>query len=508
MGEAVHAAARSAPLLEMRDIAKSYNGIKVLNGINLTVNPGEVLALVGENGAGKSTLIKILSGAITADTGDILIEGDKVLFQTPHDAEQSEIVTVYQELNLFAHLSVAENLFFSRHRQVKGMINWKKMNSEAKRFLEDFGVYLKVDQPVSRLSIAEKQMLEIAKALHRKARVMILDEPTAVLGGDDVGRLLQIVRRLRDRGVAVIFISHRLDEIFGLADRYLVLKDGHQVDDGSIGDTTPDDLVGKMVGRQITAAPRDKIRTDAAPKLLRVENLSRKGVLTEIHFSLHAGEVLGIAGLRGSGRTELVRAIFGADPVDSGVFYIRGSRVDIGSPGEAVRKGIGLVPEDRGNQGLFKNLSASHNMFMASKKIKWIYPREEQNTASGFVDSLQIKLAHLGVPVGSLSGGNQQKVVLAKWLETGVDILLLDEPTRGIDVGSKAQIYSVVRDLCKQGMGIILISSELTEILENSHRILVMSKGRITGELDRETATEELIMKYAVGGSSNEKRSE
>lgn len=504
MGEPVRAA-QSAPLLEMRNITKSYNGIKVLHGINLTVNPGEVLALVGENGAGKSTLIKILSGAVTADSGDILIQGDKVVFQTPHDAEQSEIVTVYQELNLFAHLSVAENLFFSRHQQVKGLINWKKMHSDAKQFLEDFGVYLKVDQPVSRLSIAEKQMLEIAKALHRNARVMILDEPTAVLGGNDVERLLEIVRRLRDRGVAVIFISHRLDEIFGLADRYLVLKDGHQMDDGSIGDTNPDDLVGKMVGRHISAAPPDKIQADSAPELLRVENLSRKGVLSDICLSLHAGEVLGIAGLRGSGRTELVRAIFGADPIDTGAVYIRGNKADIRSPSAAVRNGIGLVPEDRSNQGLFKNLSASHNMFMANKKIKWIHHGKEKSTASGFVDSLKIKLAHLGVPVGSLSGGNQQKVVLAKWLETGVGILLLDEPTRGIDVGSKAQIYSVVRDLCRQGMGIILISSELPEILENSHRILVMSKGRITGELDRESVTEELIMKYAVGGSSIEK---
>jgi ABC-type sugar transport system ATPase subunit len=490
------------PLLEMKQIYKSYNSIKVLNNINLTIHAGEVLALVGENGAGKSTLIKILSGAIRPDSGDIRIDGRKVEFHTPLDAEKCEIVTVYQEVNLFGHLSVAENLFFSGHQHVKGFINWKRLNAEAAKFLEDFGVKLKVDRPVRELSIAEKQMLEIAKALHRNARVMILDEPTAVLGGDDVGRLLQIVGRLRDRGVAVIFISHRLDEIFGLADRYVVLKDGHQMGDGPIGDTSPDDLVGKMVGRHISTAPQTKIAYEKSPPILQVSGLTRKNILTDIHLSLYPGEVLGIAGLRGSGRTELVRALFGADPIDGGTIIVRGQAVNIDSPSTAVRRGIGLVPEDRGNQGLFKNLSASHNMYMASKRIKWIHHRKERKAASGFVQSLQIKLAHLGVLVGSLSGGNQQKVVLAKWLETGVDILLLDEPTRGIDVGSKAQIYSVVRELCEQGMGIILISSELSEILENSHRILIMNKGRISGEMDRESATEELIMKYAVGGTT------
>jgi ABC-type sugar transport system ATPase subunit len=503
LGEPLRSASH-APLLEMSNISKSYNSVKVLHNINLKINTGEVLAIVGENGAGKSTLIKILSGAICADSGDIRINGEKVDFQSPLDAEKSEIVTVYQELNLFAHLSVAENLFYNRYQTVKGFINWHKINTEAEKFLQDFGVHLQVDQPVSSLSIAEQQMLEIAKALHRHARIMILDEPTAVLGGTDVDRLLQIVKRLRDRGVTVIFISHRLGEIFGLADRYVVLKDGYQVDDGNIADTNPDALIGKMVGRHISAAPQNKIEYKNSLELLRVENLSRKGILSNIHFSLYEGEVLGIAGLRGSGRTELVRAIFGADPIDTGKIYVRGQEINIHSPSKAVQSGIGLVPEDRGNQGLFKNLSATHNMFMANTKIKWIRQLKEKSKANTYVEALQIKLAHLGVLVGSLSGGNQQKVVLSKWLETEVGILLLDEPTRGIDVGSKAQIYSVVRELCKQGMGVLLISSELTEILENSHRILVINKGEISAELDRESATEETIMKYAVGGTSIE----
>jgi ABC-type sugar transport system ATPase subunit len=293
-----------------------------------------------------------------------------------------------------------------------------------------------------------------------------------------------------------------LDEIFGLADRYLVLKDGHPVDQGRIADTTPDELVEKMVGRHINEAKLKKIDYKNREPLLQVENLSRKGVLTDINLNLYPGEVVGIAGLRGSGRTELVRAIFGADPIDTGTIRVRGKAVRIKSPDSAVSCGIGLVPEDRGNQGLFKNLSAAQNMFIANKRIRWIKQREEKSKAESYVEKLKIKLAHVGVKVGSLSGGNQQKVVLAKWLETGAVILLLDEPTRGIDIGSKAHIYDVVRQLCEKGLGVILISSELPEILENCHRILVMSKGRITAELDRESATEVNIMKYAVGGSA------
>lgn len=495
--------AHGTPYLEMRNISKSYSGVKVLKGVNLNMYAGEILALVGENGAGKSTLIKILSGAIKADGGEILINGRQVEFHSPLDAEKSEIVTVYQELNLFPHLSVTENLFFNSYHQTKGFIKWKALQEEARRFLRELGVDLPVDQPVSTLSIAEKQMLEIAKALYRNARVMILDEPTAVLGGEDVDRLLAIVRTLKARGVCVIFISHRLNEIFGLADRYLVLKDGQQVDDGRIEETNPDDLVGKMVGRHISSAPANRIKSEESQELLRVEGLSREGVLTNIHFSLYKGEVLGIAGLRGAGRTELARAIFGADPIDSGKIFVQGQEVNIVSPRVAVENGIGLVPEDRGSQGLFKNLSVLQNIFMACSQMKWVHRNKERITAKRYVESLQIKLPGLGVLVGSLSGGNQQKVVLAKWLETGIGILILDEPTRGIDVGSKAQIYSVVRELCEQGMGVILISSELPEILENSHRVLVMHKGQIAGELDRELATEEAIMKYAVGGTSH-----
>ncbi|SHS62903.1 ABC transporter ATP-binding protein [Mycobacteroides abscessus subsp. abscessus] len=488
------------PLLEMRNISKNYSGITVLDNINLKIHAGEILALVGENGAGKSTLIKILSGAIKANAGELIINGEKVEFNTPLDAEKNEIVTVYQEFNLFPDLSVTENLFYANFNKSKRTIKWTALHHEAKKFLNEFGVDLPVEQPVSTLSIAQKQMLEIAKALYRNARLMILDEPTAVLGGDDVERLLTIVKELQKRGVAVIFISHRLNEIFGLADRYLVLKDGQQKGDGDIKDTDPDQLIAMMVGRHINTAPRTKIHYEKNEVALKVEDLNRRGVLRNINFSLYKGEVLGIAGLRGAGRTELVRAIFGADAIDSGNIFVDGQQVLNTSPRVAIKNGIGLVPEDRGRQGLFKNLSCLQNIFMASSKNKVIKRDVEQKLAENYVELLKIKLPHLGSLVGSLSGGNQQKIVLAKWLESGIRVLLLDEPTRGVDVGAKAQIYTVVRELCEQGLSVILISSELPEILENSHRVLVMCKGEITGEMDHESASEEGIMKYAVGG--------
>jgi ABC-type sugar transport system ATPase subunit len=488
------------PLLEMRNISKSYSGVTVLNHINLKIHAGEILALVGENGAGKSTLIKILSGAIKANEGELLINGNKVEFHTPLDAELNEIVTVYQEFNLFPDLSVTENLFYANFHKSKEPIKWAALHREAKRFLNEFGVDLPVEKPVSTISIAQKQMLEIAKALYRNAKLMILDEPTAVLGGDDVDRLLNIVKELQKRGVAVIFISHRLNEIFGLADRYLVLKDGQQIGDGDIKNTNPDELISMMVGRHISTAPRTKINYGKNEVVLKVEGLNRRGILRNINFSLHKGEVLGIAGLRGAGRTELVRAIFGADPIDSGSIFVDGRQVKNTSPRVAIKNGIGLVPEDRGRQGLFKNLSCLQNIFMASSKNKVIKRKVEQKLAESYVELLKIKLPHLGSLVGSLSGGNQQKIVLAKWLESGIRVLLLDEPTRGVDVGAKAQIYTVVRELCEQGMSVVLISSELPEILENSHRVLVMCKGEITGEMDHEEASEEGIMKYAVGG--------
>ena len=491
------------PLLKAIGLSKAYAGVTVLRDVNFTLKEGEILALVGENGAGKSTLIKILSGAIQAEpSGQVLIEGQPVTLHTPEDADIAEIVTVYQEFSLFPDLSITENLFFNEFRRLGWPIKWGELHRRAELLLRDMDVRLPVRQRVSALSVADRQMVEIAKALHRRARVMILDEPTAVLGGRDVDRLLDMVRQLKSRGVAVIFVSHRLNEIFGLADSYLVLRDGQQVTSGLISETNAEELVRNMVGRAIAHALERTDRVAASEEVLRVEKLSRHGVLEDISFSVHSGEVVGLAGLRGAGRTEVVRAIFGADPIDGGQIYIKGKPIHVTSPRGAVDAGVGLVPEDRGAQGLFKNLSVQQNMFMASVTSGLIDHKGERQRARNHVSALQIKLPGLSTLVGRLSGGNQQKVVLAKWLEAGVRILLLDEPTRGVDVGSKAQIYALIRELCRHGLGVILISSELPEIVENCDRVLVMHRGAIAAELARGQATEEAIISYAVGASS------
>ena len=490
------------PLLETQAMGKRYLGITVLHDVNFKLHEGEILALVGENGAGKSTLIKILSGAVEAEAGSqIYIDGRLVSLHTPQDAGRAEIVTVYQEFNLFPDLSVTENLFFSELRNMKWPIAWRALHMKAEELMHEMGVQLAVRQRVSALSIADRQMVEIAKALHRRARIMILDEPTAVLGGKDVDRLLALVRQLKARGVAVIFVSHRLNEIFDLADSYLVLRDGRQIATGPITETSVDDMVRKMVGREVTRATvSDDSERDH--ELLRVEDLTRHGVLNKISFTLHRGEVIGVAGLRGAGRTELVRAIFGADVIDFGKIFVSGREVNITSPKIAIANGLGLVPEDRSTEGLFRNLSALQNMFMASTRSRLIDHGMEKKKAHAYVESLKIRLPSLATLVGRLSGGNQQKVVLAKWLEAGTRILLLDEPTRGIDVASKAQIYALVRELCAKGMGIILISSELPEVIENSNRILVMYRGSIAAELHHSEANEEKIISYAVGANS------
>jgi ABC-type sugar transport system ATPase subunit len=498
-------ATSKAPLLEMRGISKRFPGVHALDDVSLDVESGEVLALVGENGAGKSTLIKILSGALQPDTGEVLIDGERARIGTPADAERYGIVTVYQEFNLFPALSVAENLLFGQYPRNGPAIDWRECRREAGRFLAEMQVHLDPDRPVSELSIAEKQMLEIAKALHRSVRIMILDEPTAVLGGRDVDELMRVVHSLRELGVGVIFISHRLDEIFGLAERYVVLKDGKRVDMGNVADVDHAHIISKMVGRDFGELPVHAPRTGPPEEVLRVENLTRAGELHDVSLSLHKGEVLGIAGLRGAGRTELARAIFGADPIDSGRVFVRGRKVKIKSPGDAIRHGIGLVPEDRSTQGLLKNLSTAQNIPLArmmARARRLISPRRERRLAERYVRELNIRVPDVSSLVSTLSGGNQQKVVLAKWLEAGPSVLILDEPTRGIDVGSKREIYEIVRRLCDEGLGVVVISSELPEVIQISDRILVMHQGGVAAEIDRSQANEELIMSHAVGGNS------
>jgi ABC-type sugar transport system ATPase subunit len=438
----------------------------------------------------------------------VFIDGERTEIYSPRAAERVGVSTVYQELNLFPGLTVAENLLFRRYPRGAGRgISWRDVRRQASDFLGSIGVELPVDRLAGDLSIAQRQILEIAKALFRDVRILILDEPTAVLGGQDVDLLLGMVRSLRDHGVATIFISHRLEEIFGLAESYVVLKDGSRVGSGLVRDTDHDALVRMMVGRDLghlehSAPP------SGAKEALRVEGLARSGVLRDISFTLHKGEVLGVAGLRGAGRTEMARAIFGADPFDAGQIFVDGRNVMIRGTGDAIASGIGLVPEDRGGQGLFKGLSTAQNISMvslAARRAQRVSPSQEARLAQSYVDALGIRLASVNTPVGTLSGGNQQKVVLAKWLEAGVSVLILDEPTRGVDVGGKRDIYEVIRDkLAGQGVAVLLISSELPEVLEMSDRVLVMRQGRITADIAREDATEELIMTYAVGDTGPE----
>lgn len=500
--EALSSASTADVRLAIRGVSKAFLGVQALNRVSFDVGAGEVLALIGENGAGKSTIIKILAGAQGPDEGAVLIDGRGVNLSSPAEAERHGIATVYQEMSLFPDLSVAENLTFDGQKG-SAIIRWRQARQEATRLLAELGLAFDVTQLVRDLSVAEKQMVEIAKALRHNARILILDEPTAVLGGDDVDKLLGLVKDLKRRGVSVIFVSHRLDEVFGLADKYVVLRDGVVTGTGSIAETSHDELVSLMVGRQWVRPERASGREVGSP-LLTVSHLSRAGVLYDISFEVRAGEVLGIAGLRGAGRTELARAIFGADPITAGEVIVSGETRPPSSPIAAIRSGIGLVPEERKSAGLFTNLSTMANIPIVKtmkNRRAWVSPRHDRGTALKYKETLRIKVADVAAPVASLSGGNQQKVVLAKWLEAGVRVLILDEPTRGIDIGAKQEIYQQINKLCAAGIAVIVISSELPEVLSLSDRILVMHGGAIQAELDGPTATEEGIMYHAVGGA-------
>ncbi|UKD57036.1 sugar ABC transporter ATP-binding protein [Amycolatopsis sp. FU40] len=486
--------------LEVQGLSKAFRGVQALHDVSFTLQAGEVLALIGENGAGKSTLIRILSGAHPPDSGAVLLDGCPAAITGPAGAEALGIATVYQELSLFPELTVTENLLFNRYPG-RGRIDWRGARREAAALLAELGLTVSPDQRVRELSVADKQMIEIAKALRRDARVLILDEPTAVLGGADVDRLLALVRGVTRRGVSVVFVSHRLDEVFGLADRYVVLKDGKLTGKGTIAGTAHDELVSKMVGRDFVRGSRTPGAEIGEP-VLQVEGLSRPGVVSAVSFEVRAGEILGIAGLRGAGRTELARAIFGADP-HTGTVRLHGKPVRITDPLQAIKAGIGLVPEERKTQGLVAGQSCAANISLVNllkRGRRTVRPAADRSVARRYIEKLRIKTPGPQTPVGTLSGGNQQKVVLAKWLEAGVDLLILDEPTRGIDIGAKQEIYTLIRQLCAQGLAIIVISSELPEVLALSDRILVMHQGEVTAELPGRTATEEEIMLHAVGG--------
>jgi len=486
------------PFVSMTGMSKSFVGVKVLKSVDFDVRAGEVHALLGENGAGKSTLIKILSGLYSPDAGSISVNGEITRFSSTRDATAAGIATVYQELLLFPELTVAENVFLGHYpRKAGGWIDWQEVRSRTRALLDQLDTSdLDVDAKVLTLSVAQRQRVEIAKALSRNARILIMDEPTASLVESDVQRLMQVVRQLRDRGVGIVYVSHRLAEIFELADRVTVLRDGALVGTRQIGEVDERQLVSMMVGRSIDSLfPK----ADAAigETVLEVRNLNHGRHVRDISFSLRRGEILGIAGLVGSGRTELALTLFGMTPATSGEILLEGKPVKIDSPRQARDLGIAYVPEDRGLQGLVKPMAIRKNISMATiERLSagiFIKAAAEAQRALEAVRRFSIRCRDIGQPVGELSGGNQQKVVIAKWLETNPKVLILDEPTRGVDVGAKAEIHTIMGELVKQGVAILMISSELPEVLGMSDRVLVMSGGRVTDEIPRAEATPERV---------------
>jgi ribose transport system ATP-binding protein len=490
-------------LLEMRGITKRFPGVVALDGVDFELEKGEVHVLLGENGAGKSTLIKMLSGAYQPDEGEILLNGEPVSISSATDAQERGISTIYQEFNLVPQLTVAENIFLGRQPRRFGVVDRRKMQEEARKLLERMKVLVDPSALISNLGVAQRQMVEIAKALSLNARILIMDEPTASLSGQEVERLFEIVRGLKEEEVGVIFISHHLEEVAEIGDRVTVLRDGKMVDRVPAS-TDHREFVRMMVGRSIEDQfPRRQ--SEVGEVLLEVKYLSREGILEDVSFEVRAGEVVGMAGIVGAGRTELARAIFGADPIDSGEVWVRGERMRLGEPREAKDRSIGFVTEDRQGQGVVPPLSVAENLGLASLEQTvraGLVDRGEQRKRAGkMVEDLNIRTPGLEQEVRYLSGGNQQKVVIGKWLLAGSQVLIMDEPTRGIDVGAKVEIYELMNELTENGAGILMISSDLPEILGMSDRILVMSSGRITGELLADEANGENVMELATRGS-------
>lgn len=496
-------------LLQMEGISKSFPGVKALAEVDLEVYRGEILALVGENGAGKTTLMEILNphpaptGFYRQDKGRIFFKGKEIKIRNPLEAQKIGISFIHQHFNLAPNLSVAENILLGREPRkggLLGIVDKTKMEEQAGELLNKLDVKIPVETLVEDLGVAQKQMVEIAKALSLNAQLIIMDEPTSALAENEVRILFEVAHRLKSDGISLVFITHRLEEIFKISDRIIVLRDGKRVGSLDTEEATMDKVVKMMVGRTLNIFP--KMIPQIGETVLEMKNLSCNGVIKNVSFEVKKGEILGFSGLVGAGRTETVRALFGVDRKDEGEIYVEGNRVEINSPRDAIRTGLGLVPEDRQLQGLILLLAVKENITLPGldKISHWIVinRKEEDKVASFYIDKLRIQTSGLLQPVKGLSGGNQQKVVLAKWLALRPKVLILDEPTRGIDVGSKAEIHILMGELARKGIGIIMISSELPEILKMSDRILVMAEGEITGEFSREEATQEKIMSCAV----------
>jgi ribose transport system ATP-binding protein len=494
------------PILTVRGVTKSFPGVRALKGVDLTIWPGEVHALVGENGAGKSTLMKILAGAQRPDGGEISLDGKPVHFHTPHQARAAGVGIIYQELTIAPNLTVAGNVFLGSEETKLGFLtDTPAMIAHTQQVLDRLGARFKAAQRAVHLSIAEQQQVEIARALFYKSRVLVMDEPTTALSDRETDRLFDIVRQLRSEGMAIIYISHRMAEIYELGDRLSVFRDGEYIGELTRPEFSSERIIEMMVGRKLedlypekTHAPGDVV--------LRVQNMSDKELVKNASFELRAGEVLGLAGLVGAGRTELARLIFGADPKVSGEVHLNGKLVDIKHPIDAVQQGVGYVPEDRKLAGVFLQMSCrdniAMNIFGRGAKAGVINFKEVNEQVKAQARALRLRAASIWVRAGGLSGGNQQKLLLARWLEINPKVLILDEPTRGVDIGAKAEIYAVIQQLASKGMAVLFISSELPEIIGVCERVLVMREGVITGELGGDTGidvTQQNIMRFATG---------
>jgi ribose transport system ATP-binding protein len=494
----------TTPFLVMKGITKSFPGVKALQNVNFSLVAGEVHFLLGENGAGKSTLMKVLSGVYKEDAGEVWIQGELVDISSPKKAAFHGIGIIHQEMNLVPELSVWENIYLGRELTDRlGFVNAKIMQHQTALLLAKLGSDINPADIVVNLSIGEQQMVEIAKALSIETKILIMDEPTAALTERETEKLFEIIRQLAASGVGIVYISHRMEELFVLSNRVTVLRDGTYVGTVETKTATFDNLIKMMVGRDMTARFPKQV-TQLGREVLRVEGLSRHNELENISFSVRAGEILGIAGLMGAGRTEVGRAIFGADPIDKGDIFIDGQKCTINSPADAIHAGIGFITEDRKHQGLVLTLSVGENMSLASLasfcEQGFIKEDAESQMIAGNIEQLNIRTPDAAQLVKNLSGGNQQKVVIAKWLATHPKVLIMDEPTRGVDVGAKAEIYNIMNMLTAAGVGIVMISSELPEILGMSDSVLVMSRGRISGQMQVAEATQEKVMAYAAGG--------
>jgi rhamnose transport system ATP-binding protein len=492
----------SEHILELKNISKSFSGVEVLHEVSFGLRPGEVHALLGENGAGKSTLVKVITGVHHPDKGEIHLNDTPVHFSDARESRQAGIAAIYQELTLFPDLDVAENIFVGRQPLTfGGRVDWRKLYAEAGKLLDSLGVKLDLKQKARTLSIAEQQMVEIARAFSINARILIMDEPTSSLTLSEVADLFRLVRRLRTDGTAIIFISHRLEELFELADRVTVLRDGSYVGTRLMQDITRDDLIRMMVGRTITNLfPKQDV--PAGEVILKVEHLTRAGSFHDVSFDLRRGEILGLAGLVGAGRTNVARAIFGVEPATGGRIQVEGREVAITSPQQAIELGLAYVPEDRQLHGLIPSMPITPNISLPIlhqyARIGWLQDTSERKSAYDAACQMEVRANNIWQLARELSGGNQQKVVLAKWLSTKPRILILDEPTRGIDVGTKAAVHGLMSKLAAEGMAILMISSELPEILGMSDRVIVMREGLVMGEFSRAEATQEKIISAAT----------